>query len=128
MKRLGVLLLAVTVSAAIGLFALHAARAQTLIQNRGGGVEARVAVLEQKVAMLESQNAELRSMIQISTATGSMTINPNRKLVLKSMTVLLESTDFTDISTKSMTIRATNVMNLKASGDIILRASKIGLN
>ena len=121
MKRLGVLLVVVTVSATIWAFALHTVRAQTLVQNRGGSVEARVAALEQKVAVLESQNAELRSMIQISTATGSMTINPSGKLVLKSMMVLLDSTNRAEIS-------AAGSMSIKAAGDMFLKANKIGLN
>jgi hypothetical protein len=112
MKRLGVVLVAVAVSAAIGAFALRAAQAQTLIPIRGS-VEARVALLEQKVAMLESQNAELRSMIQISTAAGTMTIKPSRQLVIKSMHVVHEST---------------NKIEIKAAGDIILKGSRINLN
>jgi hypothetical protein len=120
MKRLGVLLVAVMVSAAIGAFAQYAAREQISTQNMGS-VDARMATLEQKIAVLESQNAELRSVIQISTATGAMTINPRGQLVLKSMSVVLDSTNHAEI-------RAAGSMSIKASGDIYLKASKIGLN
>jgi hypothetical protein len=121
MKRLGMLLAAVMVLAVIWVFALHSVRAQTLPQIRGGSVEARLAVLEQKVAVLESQNAELRSVIQISAATGTMTINPSLKLVLKSMTVLLDSTSHAEI-------RAAGSMSLKAAGDMNLKGSLIRIN
>jgi hypothetical protein len=120
MKRLGVLLVAVTVSAAIGAFAQYAAREQPLTQNMGS-IEARIATLEQKVAVLESQNAELRSVIQISTAAGSMTINPRGQLMLKGMSVVLESTNHAEI-------RAAGSMNLKAAGDMNLKGSLIRIN
>ena len=60
--------------------------------------------------MLESQNAELRSVIQISTANGSMTIKPNGQLMLKGMSVTLESTGTAEI---------------KAAGTLIFKGARI---
>jgi hypothetical protein len=121
MKRLGMLLVAVTVLAAIWAFTLHTARAQTLPQVRGGSVEARIAALEQKVSVLESQNAELRSVIQISTTAGSMTISPRGQLVLKGMSVLLDSASRAEI-------RSAGSAEIKAAGDIIMKGALINLN
>jgi len=112
MKQRGVLMAAVTVSVAIGAFALHSARAQTPTQTKGS-VEFRIAMLEQKVATLEAQNTELRSVIQIDKAAGSMTIKPTGQLVLKGASLTIESTGTTEI---------------KASGTMTLKGALININ
>jgi hypothetical protein len=112
MKQRGVLLAAVTVSVAIGAFALHSARAQTPTQVRGTG-ESRIAALEQRVATLEAQNTELRNVIEISTATGSMTIKPTGNLVLKGPSVMVEST---------------GAAQVKTSGTLTLKGALVNIN
>lgn len=112
MKRPGMILGAVVVVGAVGVLALHAARADTApLPSRT--LEARVAKLEQQVATLETQNAALRSVIQIESLSGTVTINPSTTLKLKSARIDLESTSTTEI---------------KASGTVTLKGALINLN
>ncbi len=100
MKRHEMLLAAGALLGAISAFALHPARAQTPTQTKGS-VEVRIATLEQKISALEAQNAELRNVIQISTAAGSVTIKPSGKLKLVSASLELELTGSAEIKTSS---------------------------
>ncbi|MBI5536735.1 MAG: hypothetical protein HY898_28705 [Deltaproteobacteria bacterium] len=113
MKRIEMLVAAVAVSGAVGAIALHSARAQTEPAQIKTGVDARIAALEQKVATLEAQNTELRNVIQISTAAGSVTIKPTGQLVLKGTSVAVESTGTTE---------------LKSSGTMTLKGALININ
>jgi hypothetical protein len=111
MRRLEILVAAAMVSAAIGTLAVHSARAQTFPVQPKISVETRIAALEQKVATLEAQNAELRGVIQISSS--SVTIKSSGQIALKGGSLEVESTGKTVI---------------KASGDVIVKGSRINLN
>ncbi len=92
MRRLGLTVLAVMVSTAIGAAALRSAHAQASpTQARVTPIEQRMAELDKRIRALETENARLRGVIHVAADGSTLTIDPSARVDIKSTSVNLAS-------------------------------------